>query len=347
MNKKAVIRFFGDFTTGENYQLKYENELRKNSLRQMGYDFLMKNCSEFLEDSYNIVNLETPITANPKSSLEHKKAVLHWSCPNVVPEFLKKYNINAVSLGNNHAYDYNHDGLVETINSLDKVNIEHFGAGYDIEDAKKPLIKSFKIGERAVNLYIFGGYKYREDYSLEFDFYAKDKKSGVFLLMPETIEKEILKIKKEDKNSLIIIFPHFGFDLQKTVSQQIQSARTWIDMGADFVIGHGPHIMHGIEYYKGKTIVYSLGNFVFNANFKGKGIPYNLICELELFEENDEFKIKQKLYPIYVDNNSFSPITRGIREDELDEVIKILTNDKEEIKEKIDIIKGRKICIEI
>lgn len=342
------IRFFGDFTTGENYQLKYEIEQRKNCLRQKGYDFLMDGLKEFFDEkTYNIINLESPITNCTQSNLEGKKALLHWMDYDIAPSFLKKYNVCAASLGNNHAYDWGHKGLVQTIQALNSVNIKPFGAGVDIKSANVPLIKNFQVGNKTVNLYVFGGYKYKENYEKEFDFYAKENKSGVFQLTDESIKNDILRIKQEDINSYVVVFPHFGIDFQKTLKAQRQYAKSWIDSGADLVIGHGAHMMLNIEYYKEKTICYSLGNSLLPVYCRNLGIPYNLIFELTFTDENNNLKIKQKLYPIYMDMASYAPITRAIKENELDDVIKYLCEGNEEVKERIFINKGRTICIEI
>ncbi len=349
MDNSVSIRFFGDFTTGENYQLKYDIEKRVNVLRQKGYDFLMEKCKELLLDGtdFNIINLETPITTCVKSTLENKKAVVHWSDPLIVPSFLKKYNIGAVSLGNNHAYDYGDDGLAETEKSLKNAGIPFFGAGSDKTKAGLPFMKTFELNGKTVNLYVFGGYKYREDYDLEFDFYAKENKGGVFLLTKDTVSSEIKGIKEEDKNSFIVMFPHFGFDLQDTVSPQIETARSFIDSGADVVVGTGPHIMHKVEYYREKMIAYSLGNFLFPADFKNRGIPYNLVYELQLTIEDNTLKAKNKFYPIFIDNNSCCPQTRPVTEIELTDVLSIMAGGDSSMKEKFHVQKGRLTCIEV
>lgn len=342
------IRFFGDFTTGENYQLKYELENRKNCLRQKGYDFLMEGIKEFFDEkAYNVINLESPITNCTKSDLENKKALLHWMDPDVAPSFLKKYNVGAVSLGNNHIYDWGKEGIIQTVRALESADIKYFGGGTDVKKAGLPLIKSFQLGDKAVNLYIFGGYKYKENYEKEFDFYAKENKAGVFQLTPDTIKDDIKRIKEEDPNSFVVIFPHFGIDFQKTLPMQKQYARSWIDCGADLVIGHGAHMMQNMEYYKEKTILYSIGNSVLPVYCRNLGIPYSLIFELSFTNENNNLKIKQKIYPIYMDMASYAPVTRPVKESELDDVIKYLCEGNNEIKQKIFVNKGRIICIEL
>lgn len=336
MGNNVKIGLYGDFTLGENYQAKYDFQNKVSLLRQKGYNFLFEKVKNFLYSfDLNIVNLETQITDCMHSELEGKKAVLHWNDPKVAPSMLLKYQIGAVSLGNNHGYDYKEKGLIQTIEKLNEAQISYFGAGMSEQEAARPFKKTFKINEKDLNLYIFGGYKYREDYDKEFNFYAKGEKSGIFLFTPENVAHKVKEIKENDPNSFLIAFPHFGFDLQKTVPMQKDMARRFIDMGFDTVVGHGPHMINQIEYYKSKPIIYSLGNFIFPADFKGKCLPYNLICSIEFGEKKGKITPKYKLYGIYMDNSSMTPQTRLITNQEAKEVLNLLCEADISLREKI------------
>jgi len=327
------IGFYGDFTTGENYQIKSDLLSRVNILRQHGYRYLFKDVEPLLKIcDANIFNLETPLTNVIKSELEHKKTVLHWADKDIVPELLQKYNVHAVSLGNNHAMDYGRQGLEQTLNALLPLNIYPFGAGLDIKSAQRPFIKHINLDMRQVNLYVFGGYKYREDYDKEFNYYADENKEGVFCLTPDSIGQTIREIKEHDQNSIIVMFPHFGFDLLKTTPMQKEYAHAFIDAGADFVIGHGPHMMNSMEIYKNKTILYGIGNFIFPADFQGKPLPYNLAVQLE-FTNNGE---NLYLYPTYCDNQNPAVTTRPVSKEELPEVLGLLTENNQTLKDKLN-----------
>ncbi len=319
MSKKVKIGFVGDLTTGENYQARYELEYKINILRQKGYRWLFEGISSLLKKfTFTIANLETPLTNSTYSSLYLKKPVLHWADKKIVPELLKSHNISAVSLGNNHAMDYE-GGLTETQEALKKENIRFFGAGKNLSDASKPFFLPVDIGSKSFNLYVIGGYKYRKDYDEDFNFYATEDKEGVFLLTPETAKPLISNIKQNDKNAVIVVFPHFGFDLLKNTNLQVEYAHAFIDDGADFVIGHGPHFMNSIEIYKQKPILYSLGNFIFPANFKGKILPFNMIAEIEFFlNRQDEIRSKINIYPTFINSCSYTPQTRLITHEELE-----------------------------
>lgn len=331
MDKTYSIGFYGDLATGENYQAKYDVAEHTNVLRQKGYSYLFEKVEPILNKSnMNIVNLETTITSINTSSLAHKKTVLHWADTEIVPKLLKSYKIEAVSLGNNHAFDYDEAGLVQTIQLLKAENIIPFGAGHNIGESASPFVKNINIGQKCINLYVFGGFKYKPEYDKEFNFYSKTDKAGVFDIRPENILKLISDVKERDKDSFVVIFPHFGFDLMKTTQMQTEYAHAYIDAGADIVIGHGPHIMNSIERYNNKVILYGLGNFIFPANFQGKIHGYNLTAELEFTEDSSYPKVY--LYPIFMDIQANAPQTRPIIESESNYVLDLLTEGQENLK---------------
>ncbi len=335
MSNSYSIGFWGDFTSGENYQAKYDVTEHINVLRQKGYDYLLEKVSPILKSfDFNIVNLETTLALKNTSTLAHKKTVLHWSDADKLIDLLQKNNIKAVSLGNNHIMDYDKKGLEDTITSLSCANICTFGAGLNLRNASLPLLRQIVVGDKKLNLYVFGGYKYRKDYDEDFKFYASQNKEGVFLLTPDTLNESIRAIKDSDKESVVVVFPHFGFDLMKKTQLQIDYAHSFIDAGADYVFGHGPHMMNSVEIYNGKLIIYGLGNFVFPANFGGKVFPYNMGAELRFENISGNIIPKVNIYPIYMDNQSYSPQTRPILDSELDEFLDLLFEDAQELREK-------------
>lgn len=344
---KYDIFFYGDLEFAESYQARYDVQFKRNVLRQKGYDYTLEKVKHFLNEAdLNIANFESVITNEQSSSLTGVKACVHWDDPEIVPELLKRHNMHAVSLGNNHGYDYDRAGLIQTLQSLDAAGVSHFGAGLDEKAAAEPYVKNVTLGKQNLNLYVFGGYKYRQDYDKDFHYYAQGSKGGVNLLIPERVNEKIAKIKKEDKDAYIVMFPHFGFDLQKTVQHQREMAHAFIDAGADIVIGHGPHMINEIEYYKGIPIIYSLGNFMFAADFHKKSLDYSLIAKLS-FKKNFGLKPVVALYPIYTNEIKNNYQTRPIAKEELPKVIKLLCENNGNIEKSLTIDENDKlgICI--
>ena len=317
------VLFLGDTHFGENYQydLKFNREV--NVINEYGYDYFFENVKDILLSSdVTFCNLETPLTKTP-APVSALKPYLHWSDPDKTAKYLNKYNIKNVTLGNNHVLDQSIPGYHETINSLKNAGINYFGAGKNSEEAIQPLI----INENGVNLIVFGGYIYRTKYDTIYNFYADSLKEGVNKLDTIKLNKQISIYRKEYPAAKIIIFPHWGSNYKQVNTRQIAFARSWLDAGADIVIGHGAHTVQQIEKYNGKWIIYNIGNFIFNAPGRYKTTaakPYGLMVKIELVK--DEFKIL--LYPIHTNNKTNDFQVRELNEEEFTDLEDYLLNGK-------------------
>ena len=138
----------------------------------------------------------------------------------------------------NHSHDYGEQSFQDTMDALDAQGIVHFG--YD--ETAVMDIKGVKVG--LVGIYELYDHLERE----------------------QQLKDNIAKVKEDGAELIIVIF-HWGNE-KETVpdSNQTTLGHLAIDLGADLVCGHHPHVLQGIEEYKGKNIVYSLGNFCFGGN---------------------------------------------------------------------------------
>lgn len=225
----------GDVVLG--WDEKFSTHNRFDSvLKEKGndYKYFFKNVKHIFEtDDLTIVNLETPLTNATKKAT---KQFAFKGKPEYT-QILKEGSIEAVNLANNHTYDYLQQGMKDTISALTKANIENFGEGH--RSIKE--VKGIKIG----NL----GYKGWNN--------SQSVKTG--------IKKDIEKMKKAA--DLVIVSFHWGEEgVNYPNNIQKDLGRFSIDSGADLVIGHHPHVIQGIETYKNKNIIYSLGNFSFGGN---------------------------------------------------------------------------------
>jgi len=276
---------------------------------------------------WSMVNLEAPLTLPiPNEAVD--KPILHWANPDKSASTLKSCGIKAVSLANNHTMDYGPKGLSNTLKTLDKWQIERIGAGLDEEQAMAPLIKTFELAGQELTLVVLTGYHYRKSYDEKHRFYAEDKRAGVALLDVERTAKRIEKLRKKFPNGMIVVFPHWGKNYEGVKKSQIKGAHKFIESGADLVLGHGPHMLQAIERYKGKWIVYSLGNFVFNTpglyQSRKNAYPYSFVALIEI-ESKGKTKTGQiKLYPILSDNKKTNFHPRLVTKEEFTEVLQIL-----------------------
>ncbi|WP_456279157.1 CapA family protein [Bacillus sp. AK128] len=234
VKKTITFSAAGDFTIGSDESFGY-NQTFIHEADQNGLNFFVENISSlFSQDDFTSVNLETTLTnSNQKAD---KKFRFKGN-----PEYTKILNlgsIEAVNLANNHTYDYLQKGYTDTVENLKAHNVGYFGNG----DHYLTTIKDVKIGALGYN-----GWNDTTE-------------------LRNSIEQD-LKHLREQGAKIIIVHFHWGEE-RSYVPNSVQKSigRFTIDMGADLVVGHHPHVVQGIEEHNGKFIVYSLGNFMFGGN---------------------------------------------------------------------------------
>jgi len=317
------ILFLGDTHFGENYQYDTRFNRGVNVIEEYGYDYFFENVKEILSSTdISVCNLETPLSSVPET-ISSPKPYVHWSDPFKTPEYLVKYNIKFVSLGNNHVFDRGVSGYNETTVSLEKFGIKYFGAGSNSTVGAAPLI----INKNNVKFVIFGGFEYRAGYDTSYDFYADSVNAGVNTLDTITLNAQIFKYRKEFPSAKIIIYPHWGSNYREVKLRQISFAHSWINAGADLIIGHGAHTVQEIEMYNGKWIIYNIGNFIFNSpgRYRSTGArPYSLITKL--VTGNNKERIF--LYPIFTNNKENDYQVRELSSEEFTELEEFLLKGK-------------------
>ncbi len=195
-------------------------------------------------------NLECPIvdTGTPVSD---KKFI--FKLPTKFADVFKRIGIDGFTLANNHIMDYGPQGLTSTIRILDSLGIGHCGAGRDLQTARIPFVKRVN----GIKIAFFG-----YSNTLPKSYWADSSKPGAVHGIEEVIYRDL---KGSDADFKIMIF-HWSSELLDTPRKyQRILAHYAIDHGADLVVGHHPHVIQPVEFYKGKPIFYSLGNFVFGS----------------------------------------------------------------------------------
>lgn len=297
--KPVNILFLGDLYFGERYQEKSRN----NILKTKGYAYSYRRVKKLIANSdYAIANLEATLSPYcKKDKVSRFKKYLHYSDTSYAPLHLQKLSINAVSLANNHTMDFSWNGLFNTFYHLHKKDIAFFGAGLNEEDAAKPLKLSLQQNGVVKNIYILGCFKYNPVHDIFLSFYAKHNMPGVNPLHVKKVTRNIHLIKKTDPNAFVVVSPHWGKNYQWKSKAQTRIAHELVNAGADLVIGHGAHRVQEIELFKGKFILYSIGNSIFNSpgRYERKGsVPYSLLVQLKFTPDNYEIKC----YPVMSNN---------------------------------------------
>jgi len=190
--------------------------------------------------------------------------------PEVVPVLARHFT--AVSLANNHSGDYGTGALLETMSFLDQNKLPFFGAGRDLGSAHRALF----VERRGVRIALLG-----YDEFLPRRFEAGPARAGVAWSEDEDVVRDI-RAARHAGADIVIPFMHWGWEYEPGPSaRQRELARRMLDAGADAVVGSHPHVTQGAEYYRGKPIVYSLGNFVFDG-FDAPEARLGWLLELEL-----------------------------------------------------------------
>lgn len=233
--------FGGDVTLTD----AYTDKVGKN------HQWAFSQLEEFRQADVSMVNLEAPFTSVAQP-LPGKKFNFKAPIDNV--QVLQNGGIDIVNLANNHAMDYQSAGLLETTQTLQKAGIQSIGAGENSKAARRPVIMEVK-GKKVAYL----GY-----YDADLHAATADN-AGTNPRHNDRVAADIKALRKQV--DWIVVNYHWGEELAKYPGDwQIDLARFTIDQGADLVVGHHAHVLQGAEVYKGRPIVYSLGNFIFGGN---------------------------------------------------------------------------------
>ena len=221
------------------------------------YKNMFSGVSDLWKDSdYVAGNLECVLLDNA-SDCEKNDKEIHINAETKTANVLKENGFTLVSLANNHLADFKAKGVVNTLDTLDKVGLKHVGAGRNLTEAAEydmQEINGVKIATIAVSDII------------PKDFAARDSKAGI--LTTKTLKYYQAVKDASEKADLVIANIHWGveYGMTETEAQQ-QLARNLINWGVDVVIGSHPHVLQPVEKYGDGIIFYSMGNFVFDQGW--------------------------------------------------------------------------------
>lgn len=229
-----TLSVVGDCTLGTDETFNYDTSLNAY-YENYGADYFLQNVKDiFSTDDLTIANFEGTLT----DSDEREDKTFAFKAPASYTSILTGGSVEAVNTANNHSHDYGDQSFDDTLAALDDAGIVHFG--YD--ETAVMDVKGIKVG--LVGIYELYDHLERE----------------------QQLKDNIAKVKADGAQLIVVIF-HWGNETETVPdSNQTTLGRIAIDEGADLVCGHHPHVLQGIETYKGRNIVYSLGNFCFGGN---------------------------------------------------------------------------------
>lgn len=230
-----TISAAGDCTLGTDEGFNYKRSFKGKYDAVQDPAYFFQNVQPvFAQDDLTIVNMEGTLTE--ETTREPKQFAFKGDA-----EYAKILTAGAVetaNLANNHSFDYGKKSYEDTITALEAEGISSFG----YERTAVMDIKGVKVG-------LAGVYELAEHIDCKQD-----------------LLDNIASLKEQGAQIIIVSF-HWGQEKENVPSDvQVELAHAAVDNGADLVLGHHPHVLQGIEEYKGKNIVYSLGNFCFGGN---------------------------------------------------------------------------------
>ena len=250
-----TLGFVGDILFDPNYAIY-------NHFRQTGFDLnsCVKNglLEEMNSVDFMMVNNEFPYSdeGSPAANKTYT-----FRAPLDAVDYMKGMGVDAVSVANNHAFDYGEAAFLDTLDVLEENEIPHVGGGMNLEEASRPL------------------YLYMDDYKVAVVAASQIERMGTphskgatadspgMLRSYADIEPTLAAIREAKENSdYVILFIHWGTEKEVNPDWcEAEQLPQFIDAGADCIIGAHPHILQPIDYVNGVPVVYSMGNFWFNS----------------------------------------------------------------------------------
>ncbi len=238
-------------------------------------------------------NLEMSINERPEQQRVFYNFGVHrefaWEIANL--------GINLVSMANNHSLDFGPEGLAECLTILDHTGIKHAGAGLTLAEAHAPAIK--KVQNQKTTFALLSYMRYwtpRRTPNPNAPSLATIDPAVVLVRNGDKVESmegplesdvkamedDVVLAKRHASIVMVALHVHdlshdrtYGYP-DTTPPNETLMYRGAIDAGADIVLGHGPHVLRGIEIYKGSPIFYSLGDFIYQYRTPDK-IPIDLV----------------------------------------------------------------------
>lgn len=219
-----------------------------------------------------MVNQEFPFTRRGTAAADKQ---FTFRVPESRMHILQEMGVDIVTLANNHILDFGTEGLLDSCKALDEAGILYVGGGEDFERAS--ALKTITVGQKII------GFLGMSRVYMDAGWAAGKGHPGVFSTYDTTLPLKAVEEARQQCDFLVV-YVHWGVE-RETEPKEYQRAmgRAYIDAGADLVVGSHPHVLQETEEYKGKMIVYSLGNFVF-----GSSIPKTALLKVEWGQEGTQ-----------------------------------------------------------
>lgn len=274
-----TLCFAGDMSLDEKAVTTERLDASENGI----YDCISPELIEKMK-SADVMCLNNEFTFSDRGAPMEGKAYTFRANPKRV-SVLQEMGVDLVSLANNHVYDYGKQSILDTFTTLENAEIQYVGAGRNLDRAMEPVY--YELDGKKV---AFVAASRAEKYKMTPQ--ATDSKPGILRCYDTKLFLE--SIKEADRNAdFVIAIVHWGteysYDLEKV---QLSTGKEYLEAGADVIIGGHSHCLQGMEYYNGKPIFYSLGNYWFN----NKTLD-SMLVQLHFCGNDNEGKMEATIIP--------------------------------------------------
>ncbi|HEY3217107.1 MAG TPA: CapA family protein [Candidatus Eisenbacteria bacterium] len=288
----ASLAVGGDTTLGYNLEAHFDQQVQAGVPKEQLWPLYFAGVRSILDQAdVALVNLECPFTERGTKLTKN----FNFRARRELVRILSEGSVDVVSVANNHAADYGRAGLKDTLKTLDGAGIEHFGAGMNLREARRPAI----LARKGLKLGFLGYYFQAEPDMLEpEEVYATQHHPGVAGCYKdlECVRAQITEDLEHLVSKVDVAIPYFhwgkegSYDVQP---YQVELAHLCVDLGCKAVMGSHPHRLQGVEVYREAPIFYSLGNFVYGGIKEPKD-TLTAIARLEVGRD----RVKAELVPV-------------------------------------------------
>jgi len=274
-----------------------------------GPEYFFQQIKNELSADINFCNLET-VLSDYDLNLKKLSSCEMRGYPQCV-NALSYAGFNLVNVANNHMMQHGSNAFYDTLNLLKDNDISYIG--YDeVDDSGKIILYKYRKGKTEIG---FVGY------SLHEDTYSKETIRYSFRATYDSVLKEISTIKKQF-DGCIVCSLHWGDEFISFPNKnQIEFAHKMVESGVSVILGHHPHVLQGVEYYKGGIIAYSLGNFLFDL--WDEETRKTAILRIEIKDNSIE---SFSILPIYINSNYQPVLATGLIEDDILQLLEKSSN---------------------
>jgi poly-gamma-glutamate synthesis protein (capsule biosynthesis protein) len=256
------------------------------AIKKKGFDWVFGAVKPYFEGAdLTFGNLEMVFTnqlAAKRDKSKHKRAWNIHARPDQV-QTLHKIGVDLVTTANNHAFDYTCPGIKDTRKTLTEAGILFTGTGETTAQANKPAITT--VNGVRIGIISFcspcASARGKKDHCGVRQLSASDKRFDKTIA---ALSQQIYSLRREV--DVVFVSPHWGrpFQVGKLDASMVRLGRAIIEAGAHGILGHGNHVLLGVETWKGRPILYDMGNFLFDQA-KYKAYRQQFFYRLEITKE--------------------------------------------------------------